>query len=54
MKSNVIISKEEKLEPYTVEELNARIDRAENNYVEGRHSNSEEVHQEITDLLTSL
>lgn len=45
---------EESLKPYTIEELNTRIDQAEKNYAEGKHTSSEKVHQEITDLLASL
>lgn len=44
----------EAIEPYTLEELNMRVDRAEKNYVEGRYTDSREVHKEITDLLASL
>ena len=41
-------------EPYTLEELNMRVDQAEKNYAEGQYTNSSEVHKEITNLLASL
>lgn len=40
--------------PYTMRELNERIDRAEAGYVEGRYTESEKVHEEINNLLISL
>ncbi|WP_455638497.1 hypothetical protein [Parabacteroides sp.] len=43
-----------KIEPYSIEELNERIDQAEKNYAEGRYTDSQQVHQEITNLLSSL
>ncbi|MCD7851946.1 MAG: hypothetical protein LUH63_20795 [Parabacteroides sp.] len=42
------------VQPYTTEELNARIDQAEKNYTEGRYTESSKVRKEITDLLASL
>lgn len=41
-------------EPYTLEELNMRVDLAEKNYAEGQYTNSSDVHKEITNLLASL
>lgn len=44
----------EELKPYTMEELNERIDRAESNYAAGRVTNSEQVHAEMKDFIASL
>lgn len=43
-----------KIAPYSIEELNERIDQAEKNYAEGKYTDSQQVHQEITNLLSSL
>lgn len=40
--------------PYTMQELNQRIDRSEKDYAEGRYTESGKVHEEIANLLTSI
>lgn len=47
-------SAKEEVKPYTMEELNERIDRAEANYAAGRVTKSEQVHAEMKDFIASL
>lgn len=41
------------VKPYTMEELDARIDKAEEEYEQGLYVSSQDVHREINELLAS-
>ena len=53
-KLNVYEEEEERLTPYTMEELNARIDQALADVKAGRTISSEEAHRQMKEYIASL
>jgi len=42
------------LQPYTIEELDARLEEAENDFAKGRYYTREEAHREMRRFIASL